>query len=435
MRNKIYTVAVLATMTVGALLMTGCGEPRQKETAVTVEAGTELELDVNDYFNTTDEKKAKITFDTSKVDTDHVGEYEVTATYKKESYTITVTVEDTKAPQVMFNQRYVITNDIENFDLNTIIDEVKDNTDTTVEFAGFEKMELPIAEMNDDAIKSLTDKIVIPCDQNELSGITNVDVTDEGIYRGVIKVTDEGKNTDYEEIVVIYDTTAPLITDVETQTIEQDDVTVAPEVDLTQYEVVDNFDGTLTSDVYKAEMNLTNEETHEYTVTVSAVDRAGNEVSKDFLVDVVEKKEEVADTTSNSGKGGSSSKGNGSSSGSGSSNSGSGNSGSGSSSSNTINDAGDWSNDALAQNAANIGLYNVQYDSDSCYVLVNVGEYDRGVELVRNYLSSLGLTYQAIYGNNYGETGFFSVYVPCSQIVTIESVNPPIVEEEIIPIQ
>ena len=60
-----------------SLSLVGCA-PKQIKDSVTVEAGEELSLEAEDFFDSTD----GITFDTTDVDTSKVGEYEVTATYK-----------------------------------------------------------------------------------------------------------------------------------------------------------------------------------------------------------------------------------------------------------------------------------------------------------------------------------------------------------------
>lgn len=71
--------------------------------------------------------------DTSSVDTSKVGAYEVTASYKKETYTITVKVEDTTAPEFELAQDSIVTNDLESLDADNLVESVKDASDTTTE--------------------------------------------------------------------------------------------------------------------------------------------------------------------------------------------------------------------------------------------------------------------------------------------------------------
>lgn len=422
MKKRVTTMAVVAVAAFSSLAMSGCGEPELKTSEITIEAGAELEMTAEDYFNTDEENYDKISFDTSAVDTAVPGEYEVIATYnEKTEYTINVTVEDTIAPQVTFEDehRYVFTNDVTN--INTDFITVKDKTECTVEFTGFERIENPIEEMTDEKLKTLEGNIVVPGDQDELAGITDMDVTEEGVYRGIFKVTDLGENVDYEEVVVIYDTTSPLFAEIEDETIEQEDVTAEPELDESKYTATDNFDGDVETSV---SMELTNEENHQYTVTVTATDRAGNTGTAEYIVNVVEKSEEVASTSTNGSSSDSSSSSSSSTSGSSSSSSGS---------SSETSSSLDKSDSYYANLAAEWGVNTVHYDADGCFTLVaSSSDFEYGNSLVMNYLNSMGLTgvNGGCSGYWYRDTGYYMCIVPASEIVTIESTQPDVSEWE-----
>lgn len=420
MKRKLASMAVVAVAITGAMTLSGCGEPKLTTSEITIEAGDELKMSAEDYFNTKEDNYDKITFDTSKVDTSVPGEYEVTATYnEKTEYMIKVTVEDTVAPQMSFENRYVFTNDVTKIDTDFV--EVKDKTDCTVEFTGFERIDNPVEEMTDEKLNSFTEDIVVPGNADELSAITDMDVTEEGLYRGVVKATDLGGNETYEEVLVVYDTTAPLFADIEDETVEQEDVTAEPSLDESKYTATDNFDGNVDTTV---SITCTDEENHQYTVTATATDRAGNEGSKDYIINVTEKKEEAASKSDTSSSNTSSS----------SSGSSSGNSASSSSASTDTSsadadkayaDAYEKSDSYYASLAAQWGLYNVQYDETGCWVLVqNDSEYEYGASLVKNYLNSLGLTYTGIGGHYYHDTGYYVESCTPSEIVTIESTIP-----------
>ncbi len=424
MKRKLTTLTLVAVAITGAMTLSGCGEPKLTTSEITIEAGDELEMSAEDYFNTKEDNYDKITFDTSEVDTSVPGEYEVTATYnEKTEYTIKVTVEDTVAPQMSFESRYVFTNDVAKIDTDFV--EVKDKTDCTVEFTGFERIDNPVEEMTDEKLNSFTEDIVIPGNADELSAITDMDVTEEGLYRGVVKATDLGGNETYEEVLVVYDTTAPLFADIEDETVEQEDVTAEPSLDESKYTATDNFDGDVDTTV---SITCTDEENHQYTVTATATDRAGNEGSKDYIINVTEKKEEVASKSDTSSSNTSSSS-SGSSSGSSASTS---STSSGTSSAESSSASSDIPTYDYAALAAKWGVNTVHYDEDGCFTLVNSSsDANYGNELVMNYLNSLGLTSVngGCYGYYYNDTGYYMCIVPASEIVTIESTMPEIVDE------
>lgn len=417
MKKKLLTILFTAMLT--GTLLTGCGEPEQTKKSITVEAGVNLELKAEDFFDTSDDKLKEIKFDTSKVDTSKVGEYKATATYKKEKYTITVKVEDTKAPEVTMKQQYLFTNDIAGADLEQLVDSVYDASEYTMELTNFEKT-AELSLMDDNAVNALVDSIVYPGDQDALLSMGTKDVpVDEGVYKAALVTTDAEGNQFANEVYVILDKTGALIDDVEDMTIEQEDVTAVPEVDLTQYHVEDIVDGVIGSDKYTAEMKLTDEANHQYTVYVSYTDRAGNESKAEFLVNVTEKKKETA-SNSNGGNGNK----NGSSSGnsSGSSSGGNGGNSGGGSSSGGSSSGGGTSNDDAVNNAIDAGqLYSVISLSDRYEVIVGQDEFERGCNILESYLNSIGYTANwAFTGGNYGDTGYMCVYVFFSDMTPLE---------------
>lgn len=420
MKKKILTL-LFATMLTGALL-TGCGEPEQTKKSVTVEAGEELKLNAKDFFNTSDDKLKEIKFDTKKVDTSKVGEYKVTATYKKEKYTITVKVKDTKAPEVTMKQQYLFTNDVANADLTQLVDTVYDASEYTMELTNFEKT-AELSLMDDNALNTLVDSIVYPGDQKELLSMGTKDIpTDEGVYKSALVVTDKEGNKTANEVYVILDKTGALIDDVEDMTVEQEDVTATPEVDLTQYHVEDIVDGVIGSDKYTAEMKLTDEANHQYTVYVSYTDRAGNESKAEFLVNVTEKKKATASNegsgNKNSDKGG---KGNNDGNSGGNKNGGGGGNGNGGSSSGGSGSSGGTSNDNTVNNAIDAGqLYTVISLSDRYEVIVGQDEFERGCNILDDYLASIGYASTQMGGGNYGDTGYMCVYVFFSDMTPLE---------------
>ena len=75
MKKRVFVVFAAAMMT---LVLAGCGVEMTNDT-ITHEAGQELVIDATQHFNVDEEKAQEIVFDTTAVDTDKVGEYEVPA--------------------------------------------------------------------------------------------------------------------------------------------------------------------------------------------------------------------------------------------------------------------------------------------------------------------------------------------------------------------
>lgn len=232
-------VAVMLGMI--SLVLVGCGAPKQINDSVTIEAGEELSLEAEDFFDSTD----GVTFDTTDVDTSKVGEYEVTATYKKESYTITVKVEDTTAPEFELAQDSVVTNDLESLEAESLVKSIEDVSDTTAELKFDEEPK------------------------------------EDGDYTASVVVTDEYGNSSEKSISVAVDTTAPTISGVENETVKQADVTAEPTIDFSKYSAEDSRDGAV-----ECETSMEKTGDKEYTVTVTATDEAGNVATETAVVKV-----------------------------------------------------------------------------------------------------------------------------------------------------
>lgn len=223
-----------------SLSLVGCA-PKQIKDSVTIEAGEELSLEAEDFFDSTD----GVTFDTTDVDTSKVGEYEVTATYKNKEYNITVSVKDTTAPEFELAQDSVVTNDLESLEAESFVKSIEDVSDTTT----------------------------------ELKFETEPEEDDE--YEASVVVTDEYGNSSKKSITVVLDTTAPTISGVENETMKQADVTAEPTIDFSKYSAEDSRDG-----VVECETSMEKTGDKEYTVTVTATDEAGNVATETAVVKV-----------------------------------------------------------------------------------------------------------------------------------------------------
>lgn len=402
---------VFAVSTIG---ISGCGI-KQTKNSVTVEAGQELALEATDFFDISKERASEVTFDTSNVDIARPGEYKVTALYKKESYVITVKVEDTTAPAVEMKERILFTNDVAAADVMELVDSVYDASEYTIAFSRFEKSR-DLSELDEAAVEQLKEEIPVPCEQEKLAQLGTEEIpTEEGIYHAVVAVTDASGNVQLEEVCIVLDKTAALIEDVEDKTVEQEDVTVEPEIQKEDYVIKDNVDGIIPPENIQTELKLTDEEKYQYTITVSYTDRAGNESKADFIINVTEKQKEhesesTADAGNDNGSGGSNnSNDSGNDGGNGNDSNGEGG-GSGGSSASTGNDGNSGEentsigettadrNDAILEAA---GFYNIVALEGGAYAVIVNGpeEGDMGIQMLTDYVAAMGYDWRDGGGN------------------------------------
>ena len=98
MKNKEIATALGLSV---ALTMTGCAsnEINQIKSETTVELGSDCNIEASEYFEIGSKvDSSAIAFDTSAVDTNTVGDYVITVSFKKNTYSINVSVVDTTAP-------------------------------------------------------------------------------------------------------------------------------------------------------------------------------------------------------------------------------------------------------------------------------------------------------------------------------------------------
>lgn len=230
-----------------SLSLVGC-VPKQIKDSITVEAGEELSLEAEDFFSSAD----GVTFDTTDVDTSKVGEYEVTATYKNNDYSITVRVEDTTAPEFELVEDSIVTNDVDSLDAESLIASVEDVSKTTAE--------LKLDE----------------------------EPTEDGDYTASVVVTDEYGNSSEKSISIAVDTTAPVISGVKDET-----VSAEPTVESLNYTAEDSRDGEVS-----VETSIEKTGDSEYTVTAVAKDKAGNGAKETAILTLEDEKTASNDSNS-----------------------------------------------------------------------------------------------------------------------------------------
>ncbi len=250
----IIGIAAIIAITVGIVIVNQ--KPELATSSVTIEAGEEFKPEAKDFFKGKHSGDVKI--DTSKVDTDKVGEYEAVATYKKHNYTITVKVEDTTAPTITAkSEDPVYTKDVTAVNAEDYVT-VEDVSDTTVAFTGYQKMDALDAEPNTETTATVPEE--------------------EGFYKATITATDKSGNESDTAVILVYDKTAPTIEGLADGTTESD-----PTEDSIQCTATDAIDGAV--DVTKS-IEKTGD--NQYTVTAKATDKAGNEATQTATITVVQ---------------------------------------------------------------------------------------------------------------------------------------------------
>ena len=311
-KTKIITaiVAVILIILTVILLFTQ-NNLKQTKYVLEHEAGQELVFHAQDYFDVDEKTAEEISFDTSKVNANAVGEYEASAVYKGKKYTIQVKVVDTTAPKVDFACRYVFTNDATNVDFTDMFKSVRDASECTIKLICFERSG-NLGLMDEKTLKDLTDKINTVASDEELKAVGSTDIpVEEGLYRAVVEVMDEHGNAAYEEIVLILDKTGAKIEEVADKVVKvsKENLSAEPAVDKSEYEITDNVDGKIKADDIVCELELRDEAKHEWLVHVSYVDRSGNESKSTFLITV--KEDVVSNTQTGNNNAGSNKPGNG----------------------------------------------------------------------------------------------------------------------------
>lgn len=185
LKALLLTVAMTATLT-------ACGKANvqlNNEGAVTLELGTEVSADLSTYVTVDDpEALNDMTLDTSNVNTNVVGDYTATVTYKKDVFTFKVSVVDTTAPEVeVAGNKEVLVGDTlkaadvaKATDLTDVTVTFEDGTDTWVaKEAGDVTLTVVAVDANgNEAKETVTVKVVEP-EPVEVENVEADEVEDE----------------------------------------------------------------------------------------------------------------------------------------------------------------------------------------------------------------------------------------------------------------
>ena len=106
---------------------------------ISIEAGEELDIHIEDVVKADDDVLAHITLDVSKVNTSKAGEYIALLSYEEKEYGIRVVVVDTKAPKVSFQKRCVFTKDMKSLVPTEWFATVEEYSDYSASMTAYEK--------------------------------------------------------------------------------------------------------------------------------------------------------------------------------------------------------------------------------------------------------------------------------------------------------
>ena len=304
--QKIFIIVGVIVIVIGMIITINNFSITQTNEEYTHEVGQELVPQVEDFFDVKEDKQEKVKFDTSAVDVNTVGTYDVPVSYYGKDFHITVNVADTTKPMVEFKERIVFANDVANPNFAYTFEGIYDASEYTTKLIRFEHFS-NLERVDDNLIDRLTDEILVPCKDEEMLALGTEEVpTEEGIYRAVLEIADIHGNARLEEVYLVLDKTGAKIEDVPDKVIKvaKDKISEKPEVDMSDYTVTDLVDGKIKSADLSCELELRDEAKHEWISHVSYTDRAGNESKADFLITVKEttkKEESNSSSASNTG--------------------------------------------------------------------------------------------------------------------------------------
>ena len=298
MKKKVVIALLCATM---MFTTVACGGPKQLSTKVTIELGDEKGINVTDILDISkdDAKEAKL--NTKDVNFFKEGNYKATISYKDKDYDIKVKVKDTVAPKITVSDNITVqtNNPLHMSDIITNVTELSGNIDAS--FKDKPKSESTDNTDNTESVSATENTentesgsaSVIAVGGCNLKHNDEITYTKSGDYDNTITVTDDAGNTsDIDIKISVID--APSINGISDKT-----VTVGDTVDyLSGITAVDgkgtDITGNIEVDSSKVDINTPGT----YQITYKVTDSYGLSTGANCNITVNEKKEEVADNTS-----------------------------------------------------------------------------------------------------------------------------------------
>jgi hypothetical protein len=293
MKKKIIMTLLASTLIVGS--MTGCGSTKLTKSSITIELGNEDAIKISDFLDLSKDELKNAKLNTKDVNFFKEGNYKATISYKDKDYDIKVKVKDTVAPKITVSDNIVVqtNNPLHMSDIITNVTELSGNIDAS--FKDKPKSESTESTEKTDSTESTENNAtgVIAVGGCNLKHNDEITYTKSGDYDNTITVTDDaGNSTDIDIKISVID--APVINGISDKT-----VTVGDTIDyLSGVSASDgkgtDITGSIEVDSSKVDINTPGT----YQITYKVTDSYGFSTGANCNITVNEKKEEVADNTS-----------------------------------------------------------------------------------------------------------------------------------------
>lgn len=295
MKKKIMTL-LASTLIVGS--MTGCGSTKLTKSSITIELGNEDAIKISDFMDLDKNELKSAKLNTKDVNFFKEGNYKATISYKDKDYDIKVKVKDTVAPKITVSDNITVQTNtpLHMSDIITNVTELSGNIDASFKdkpkSESTDNTESVSATENTESTESGSSSVIAVGGCN-LKHNDEITYTKSGDYDNTITVTDDAGNTsDIDIKISVID--APSINGISDKT-----VTVGDTVDyLSGVTAVDgkstDITGSIEVDSSKVDINTPGT----YQITYKVTDSYGFSTGANCNITVNEKKEEVADNTS-----------------------------------------------------------------------------------------------------------------------------------------
>lgn len=295
MKKKIVIAMLCAAM---MFTTVGCGGPKQLSKKATIELGDEDAIKVSDFLDLSKDELKNAKLNTKDVNFFKEGNYKATISYKDKDYDIKVKVKDTVAPKITVSDNITVqtNNPLHMSDIITNVTELSGNIDASFKdkpkSESTDNTESVSATENTESTESGSASVIAVGGCN-LKHNDEITYTKSGDYDNTITVTDDaGNSTDIDIKISVID--APSINGISDKT-----VTVGDTVDyLSGITATDgkgtDITGNIEVDSSKVDVNTPGT----YQITYKVTDSYGFSTGANCNITVNEKKEEVADNTS-----------------------------------------------------------------------------------------------------------------------------------------
>lgn len=296
MKKKIIMTLLASTLIVGS--MTGCGSAKLTKSSVTIELGNEDAIKISDFMDLDKNELKSAKLNTKDVNFFKEGNYKATISYKDKDYDIKVKVKDTVAPKITVSDNIVVqtNNPLHMSDIITNVTELSGNIDASFKdkpkSESADNTESVSATENTESTESGSSSVIAVGGCN-LKHNDEITYTKSGDYDNTITVTDDAGNTsDIDIKISVID--APSINGISDKT-----VTVGDTIDyLSGVSATDgkgtDITGSIEVDSSKVDINTPGT----YQIAYKVTDSYGFSTGANCNITVNEKKEEVADNTS-----------------------------------------------------------------------------------------------------------------------------------------